>query len=201
MRKRLVAQVSVGAVVLIGLGAWALWPGEPVVTVPDRVCADALPGDPVRDLLPERGEAYAEDYLWGSYSATSVSVTWKCSLSAGGRSLHFEKFLILSEDDYSADDVSRDAAKSGNTPLSWGTEKGFIEGDTVSLYVRCKGSRGGPILLETHTSVGGGDEDHLKDLGAQEEVTALAADFTRFMTARVEYCTAVELPDDAPTVG
>ncbi|MEU8705213.1 hypothetical protein [Streptomyces sp. NPDC048565] len=200
MRKRLVAPVSVGAVVLIGLGAWALWPGEPTVTVPDRVCADALPGGAVRDLLPERGEAYKEDYLWGSYSATSVSTTWKCSLSAGGHSLHFEKFLILSEDDYSSDDVSQDAAKPGNTPLSWGTEKGFIEGNTVSLYVGCKGSKGGPILLETHTSVGG-DEDHLKDPAAQEEVTALAADLTRFMTARVEYCTAVELPDDAPKIG
>ncbi|MFD9498230.1 hypothetical protein [Streptomyces sp. NPDC060035] len=186
--------------VLIGLGAWALWPWEePAVAVPDRVCGDALPGDPVRDLLPEHGKGF-EEYLFGSSSATSVSTTWKCTLSAGGQSVHLEKYLILSTDDYSSQDIARDAAKAGNTPLSWGTEKGFIEGNAVSLFVGCTSSKGSPVLLVTRTAVSGGDAE-LKDRAAQEEVTALAADIARFMAARMDYCEPHELPDDAPTIG
>ncbi|MBL1288268.1 hypothetical protein JKV81_15680 [Streptomyces sp. For3] len=201
-RKRgIILSLCLGAVVLTGLGAWALWPSEePSVAVPDRVCAGALPGGPVRDLLPERGEAYTEDYLFGSYSATSVSTTWKCSLSGGGNSVHFSKFLILSEDDYSSQDIARDAAKPGNAPLSWGAGSGFVGTDRVSLFVGCKGSKGSPVLLETNVSVDRGDADP-KDRAAQEEVVALAADFARFMTVRVDHCKAVELPDSAPKIG
>ncbi|MEU1485197.1 hypothetical protein [Streptomyces sp. NPDC005752] len=200
MRHRLVVPVGAAAVVLIGLGAWALWASqEPAIAVPDRVCADALPGGPVRGLLPGHGEGFDED-LFGSSSATSVSTPWKCTLSAGGQSVQLSEFLILSEDDYSSQDIVRDAAKSGNIPLSWGAQKGFIEGNTVSLYVGCESAEGRPVLLETHTGISEG-RTRLKDRSVQEAVTALAADFTRFTSARVDHCKPVELPDSAPKIG
>ncbi|MFJ8858281.1 hypothetical protein ACIRD8_07555 [Streptomyces sp. NPDC102451] len=200
-RKRIVVPVGVCAAALVGLGSWVVWQSEgPAVVVPDRVCAGALPGGPVRDLLPERGEAYEEEYLWGSYSATSVSLTWKCFLSGGGRTVEFAKFVILREEDYNAQDIARDATEPGYSPLSWGAEKGFIKGNRVSLFVGCKDSEGGPVLLEADTGVGG-DDDELKDPAVQQEVVSLAADFARFMAARVDYCKAVELPDSAPVIG
>jgi hypothetical protein len=199
-RRKIVLPLCLGAVVLIGLGAWALWPTEePAIAVPDRVCGDALPGGPVRDLLPEHGKGFEEELL-GSSSATSVSTTWKCRLSGGGQSVHLVHSPILGVDDYSAQDIARDAAKSGNIPLSWGTEKGFIEGNTVSLFVGCESSEGRPILLETHTTVSGTDAE-LGGRTAQEKATALAADTARFMAARVDYCKPPELPDSVPTIG
>ncbi|MFD6278118.1 hypothetical protein ACFWFI_21520 [Streptomyces sp. NPDC060209] len=199
VRKPLVAPVSLGVVVLAGLGAWAWWASqEPAVAVPDRVCAGALPAGPVRDLLPGHGEAYAEDYLYGS--DTSVSTVWKCSLSGGGASVHFSNLLILSEEDYGHRDIARDAAEPGNTPLSWGAEKGYIEKGRVSLFVGCKGSKGSPVMLEVNVRVDKGDTDP-KHPATRKKVTALAADFARFMAARVDHCASVELPDSAPVPG
>ncbi|MEK8144570.1 hypothetical protein NKH18_31385 [Streptomyces sp. M10(2022)] len=84
-------------------------------------------------------------------------MTWKCSLSGGGESVDFSKFLILSEDDYSSQDIARDAAKSGNTLCPGERRRASSRGE-VSLYAGCKSSKsskGSPILLETHTGISG----------------------------------------------
>ncbi|MET4925573.1 hypothetical protein P3L51_25000 [Streptomyces sp. PSRA5] len=186
--------------VLAGLGAWAFWPsGEPAVAVPDRVCGGALPGGPVRDLLPERGQGFEED-LSGSSSRNSVSTVWKCRLSAGGQSVYLTYSPILSPDDYGSEDIVRDAGKPGNVPLSWGTDRGFVEGDKVSLYVACDGSEGREILLDVSTSVNGADGE-LKDRATQDKAVALTARTARFVSARVDFCEPPSLPDGSPKIG
>lgn len=200
MRKHLIMPVGLGAAALVGLGAWALWPsGESAIAVPDRVCDSALPGGPVRDLLPERGKGFEEEMV-GASSPGSISTVWKCRLVGGGHSVHLTSSPLLDPDDYGPEDIAEDSRRPGNAPLSWGANKGVIEGNTVALYVGCEGSDGRDSLLAVSTSVNRGD-GKLKDRATREKAVTLAADTARFVASRVYFCEPAPLPDTAPKIG
>lgn len=161
---------------MAGLGAWALWPSrESAVAVPDRVCGSALPGATVRDLLPEHGKGFEEEVV-GSSSP------------------------LLDPDGYGPEDIAQDAGKPGNVLISWGANRGGVEGNTVTLYVGCESSDRRDSLLEVSTSVNGAD-GKLKDRATREKAVALAADTARFVAARVDFCEPTPLPDTAPKIG
>ncbi|MEV0775575.1 hypothetical protein [Streptomyces sp. NPDC050428] len=200
MGKPLILPVCLGVAILAGLGVWALWPSdEPVIAVPDRVCGGALPGGPVGDLLPERGKGFEEE-LVGSSSPGSISPVWKCRVLGGGQSVYLAYSPILDPADYGPEDITRDARKPGNVPLSWGTNKGYVEGKTVSLFVGCENSDGGDVLLEVSATVNRG-ERNLTDATTRGKAVALAADTARFAAPRVEVCKPGTLPETAPEIG
>lgn len=200
MRKQLILPVCLGVAVVAVVGAWALWPSEePVIAVPDRVCGNALPGEPIRDLLPERGKGFEEEVV-GSSSPGSISTVWKCRLIGGGQSVYLTSSPLLDPDDYGPEDIAKDAGKPGNVPISWGANRGVVEGNTVALYVGCESSDGRDSLLAVSTSVNGGD-GKLKDRATREKTVALAADTARFVAARVDFCEPAPLPDTPPKIG
>ncbi|MER7199350.1 MULTISPECIES: hypothetical protein [unclassified Streptomyces] len=200
-RKGVVVTVALIVALLAGFGVWKFWlSDDPLVAVPDRVCSRSLPGDSLRPLLPERGEAF-EEYASDFSPRGSLSAPGKCVLSGGGKSVHIGYYVVFWPDGYRKEDVDRDAKKPGNLPVTLGKAKGYVEGRAVKLFVNCPRVNGHDGLLQVTASLGG-ESGKLKDRPTMGRVAALAADSARALGQRVEGCdSATRLPDGVPSIG
>ncbi|MFE5023554.1 hypothetical protein ACFRAO_09630 [Streptomyces sp. NPDC056656] len=208
-RKGVVVPVALIVALLAGFGVWKFWlSDDPLVAVPDRVCSRSLPGDSLRPLLPERGEAF-EEHVFDFSPRGSLSAPGKCVLSGGGKSVHIGYYMVFWPDGYRKEDVDRDAKKPGNLPVNFGEAegyvkgyvKGYVEGGAVRLFVGCPRVNGHDGLLQVTASLGG-ESGKLKDRPTMARVAALAADSARALGQRVEGCdSATRLPDGVPSIG
>ncbi|MFE7352535.1 hypothetical protein ACFU8Q_04890 [Streptomyces sp. NPDC057543] len=198
-RKKIVF-AALGVLVLAGVGIALFLPDrEPALSIPDRVCAEAVPSTHVKSLLPERGRPFEEERAVNFMRDASKGLGM-CDLSGGGRIFEI-RYSRLQDPKYSREWVQRDASKPGNIPLSLGAAGGYIESyNRAELFVDCPYAKGRKDLLEVSVGIGGVSET--KDSTRQAELSALAADVARVVARDVERCEgAADLPDGAPKVG
>ncbi|MFI9626308.1 hypothetical protein [Streptomyces sp. NPDC052042] len=192
---------ALGVLVVAGVGVAVFLPDrEPVLSVPDRVCAEAVPSTHVKALLPEKGEAFEEERAV-NFMADASRGLGMCDLSGGGRILVI-KYSRIQDPDYDREWVQRNASKPGNTPISLGAAGGYIKSyNRAELFVDCPYSKGRKDLLEVSVGIGG-NVPETADSTRQAELSALAADAARVVARDVERCEgAADLPDGAPTIG
>lgn len=191
--------VMVSAIVLAtvaALGVWKFWPSaDPVVAVPARVCDASIDGSLISPLLPERGEPFKEE-RFAYFGQRSISAPGKCYLSGGGAQVSIAYVHILSPEDYSREDIERDAAKPGNRPVSLGGAKGYADAHSVSLFTGCRSEAGRETLVEVATSI----SDSTKDEATLQRAAALTAEVSRSVAPRMKSCTAQPLPQGNPTL-
>ncbi|MFJ6442973.1 hypothetical protein [Streptomyces sp. NPDC091649] len=188
---------AIALTAVVALGVWKVWPAaDSVIAVPDRVCDASIDGSLVSPLLPERGEPFKEE-RFSYFGQGSISAPGKCYLSAGGEQVSIAYVHILSPEDYSREDIERDAAKPGSTPVSLGNAKGYADARSVSLFTGCRSEAGRETLVEVKTSI----SDSTKDETALRRAAALTAEVSRSVTPRMKSCTAEALPQGDPTLG
>ncbi|MFJ6697838.1 hypothetical protein ACIQM4_17460 [Streptomyces sp. NPDC091272] len=199
MRKAIAVPLSLAVACVAGVAVWK-FTQDPLVHVPDRVCRASLPGDSVEPLFPRRGEEFREEYGYGFSTAGATRAPGLCELTAAGESLRLRYSLLLRPEVRGWDDVLRDVRKPGNVPVSLGPARGFAEGHSVTLYVRCTAPRAKEILLAVQVGVSG--NPLTEDRPRLTKAGALTADIARNVTPRVVHCgSAPRLPPGPPSTG
>ncbi|MEU1485198.1 hypothetical protein [Streptomyces sp. NPDC005752] len=190
---------ALGVLVAAGAGVALFLPGqEPALSIPGRVCAEAVPSAHVKPLLPERGEAFEEGSVF--FTAGTAGGLGKCDLSGGGRDVEI-RYSRIQDPEFTEETVERKAARPGYTPISLGAAEGFVgSNNRASLFVDCPYSKGRKDLLEASVGVGGLPET--EDSARQAEISALTADVARAVARDVVGCEgAAGLPDSTPKIG
>ncbi|WP_124274285.1 hypothetical protein [Streptomyces sp. ADI93-02] len=197
-KRKKIAFAALGVLVVAGVGVAVFLPDEePALSIPGRVCGEAVPTAHVKSLLPEKGEAFEEGSVF--FTAGTAGGTGKCELSGGGRSLAI-KYSRIQDPAYDQERVRSEAAKPGNTRLSLGPAEGYIGGYGASLFVGCPYAGGRKDLLAVSVAVGGISK--ITDSAMQVRVSALTADVARGVARDVVGCEgAADLPDSAPKIG
>lgn len=199
-RRKKIALAALGALVVAGAAVALFLPDlEPALSIPDRVCAEAVPSTHVKALLPKKGEPFEEERAVNFMPDVSRGLGM-CDLSGGGRIFEI-RYSRLQDPAYDREWVRRDASKPGNIPLSLGPAGGYVESHSrVELFVDCPYAKGRTDLLEVSVGIGGVPET--VDSARQAALAGLAADVARVIARQVEHCEgAADLPDGDPTIG
>ncbi|MFF8915644.1 hypothetical protein ACF08M_20540 [Streptomyces sp. NPDC015032] len=198
-KRRKIVFAALGAVVVAGVGIALFLPDQkPALSVPDRVCAEAVPSTHVKALLPEKGETFEEKRAVNFMPDVSKGLGM-CDLSGGGRTLGV-RYSRLQDPKYNREWVQRNASKPGNTPISLGPAGGYINRYSAALFVDCPYAKGRTDLLSVSVGIGGVPET--EDRAMMAELSALAADVARVVARDVERCEgAADLPDGDPKAG
>ncbi|MBM7437135.1 hypothetical protein [Streptomyces sp. HB132] len=188
---------AMGVLVVAGVGVALFLPDQkPALSVPDRVCQEAVPGTHVESLLPESG-AFEESSM--NFMADASKGLGKCDLSGGGGDLEI-KYSRIQEPDFTWDSVQQDASKPDNTPLSLGPASGYVGNNRAELFVDCPYSKVRKDALEVSVGIAGVSET--EDSTRTAELSALTADVARAAARDVIGCEcAADLPDSAPKIG
>ncbi|MFJ8749812.1 hypothetical protein ACIREO_10815 [Streptomyces sp. NPDC102441] len=200
-RRKKTAFGALGVLVVAGVGVALFLPDqEPALSVPGRVCQEAVPGTHVKSLLPEKGEAFEEGST--NFMADAPKGSGKCDLSGGGRDFEI-RYSRIQDPEFTRETVEGKAARPGYTPISLGTAEGYVgSNDRAALFVDCPYSKGRKDLLEVSVGVGGLPEADAEDSTRAAELSALTADVARAVARDVERCEgAADLPDSAPKIG
>ncbi|MFJ4838435.1 hypothetical protein [Streptomyces sp. NPDC088746] len=197
-RRKKIVFAALGVLVVAGVGVAVFLPDQkPALSVPDRVCQEAVPGAHVKSLLPENGEAFEEGST--NFMADASKGLGKCDLSGGGRDLEI-KYSRIQEPDFTWDSVRQDASKPDNTPLSLGPASGYVGNNRAELFVDCPYSKGRRDALEVSVGIAGVPDT--EDTTRTAELSALTADVARAAARDVVGCErAADLPDSAPKIG
>ncbi|MEL3948044.1 hypothetical protein [Streptomyces sp. LNU-CPARS28] len=141
-KRNLWTAVVVALVAAAGVSVWQLWPvGASAVSVPDRVCGNALPGDPAADFLPETGEQYGEN-VGDEFGVSYTGPTPECIISAGGRRVMVEYAKFLDTDTYKTrhdaeEQAERIASNPESSPLRLGEARGYASKHAAILLLNC----------------------------------------------------------------
>lgn len=198
-KRKKIAFAALGVLVVAGVGVALFLPDqEPTLSIPDRVCAEAVPSAHVKALLPEKGEAFEEERAV-NFMADASKGLGMCDLSGGGRTLGI-KYGTIQDPEYDREWVQSNASKPGNTPISLGPAGGYIGSYGAELFVDCPYAKGRMDLLRVSVGIGGVPK--IKDSAMKANVSGLAADVARVVARDVERCEgAAGLPDSAPKIG
>ncbi|WP_406146528.1 hypothetical protein [Streptomyces sp. NBC_01012] len=196
-RKKIVF-TALGILVVAGVGVALLLPDQkPTLSIPDTVCAEAVPSAHVKALLPEKGEAFEEERAINFMADAKGPGT--CDLSGGGRILEI-KYGTIQDPEYDREWVQRNASKPDNTPLSLGPAGGYLGSYGAEVFVDCPYAKGRKDLLRVSVGIGGVPK--IKDDAMKADVSGLAADVARAVARDVVGCEgAADLPDSAPKIG
>lgn len=199
-RRKKITFAALGTLVVAGAAVALFLPDrKPALSIPDRVCAEAVPSTHVKALLPEKGEPFEEERAV-NFTPDASRGLGMCDLSGGGRVFEI-RYSRLQDPEYNREWVRRDASKPGNIPLSLGPAGGYVESySRVELFVDCPYAKGRTDLLEVSVGIGGVPET--VDTTRQAALAGLAADVARVIARQVEHCEgAADLPDGAPAIG
>jgi hypothetical protein len=205
-RKVKVGGIIAGAMVLAlaGVTVWQVWPGEEsAVSVPSKVCENAVPSTSLKALLPETGESFEEERSYNFSSSRSRGVdgptAGDCELSGGGKSLTIN-YRRLQSPDLTFDDVKRDAAEPGSTLITLGPAQGYIRGARTELFVSCPFATGRADLLEIEIGASGFSDE--ADSDTKQDLAGFAADTARVVAQELVGCeSADDLPAGVPKLG
>lgn len=173
-------------------------PGQdPVLSIPGRVCQDAVSSAQVKTLLPDKGESFEEGAV--GFMAGLPRGLGKCELSGGGKDLDI-RYSRIQDPDFTWETVQRNVSKPGNIPISLGEAGGYIGGGSVELFVDCPYEKGRKDLLRVVVGIGGVPK--IEDSAMKANISGLAADVARAVARDVVGCEgAADLPDGAPKIG
>ncbi|GHE73594.1 hypothetical protein GCM10018785_47140 [Streptomyces longispororuber] len=201
--------VSLVAAALVGVAVWLMWPSsEPVVSLPARVCDEALPTGAPAALLPRTGKDYYESVV-GSVEFNAphdpAEPSPACNFSGGGRHItvehdrHFnDKSLAIRAADEAKEAVAEEAQLPGRAPLSLGRSYGYAWKHGAVLLLNCRDEgEEGVIKVNVYDWKKFASED--SDAKAFGE---LAADTLRMATKSVYRCDhRSALPGGPPRLG
>ncbi|MEU2676306.1 hypothetical protein ABZ638_05375 [Streptomyces sp. NPDC007107] len=192
--------MALGVVVAAGAGLVLFQPDhrEPALSVPDRVCQEAVPGTHVKALLPRTGVPFQEeravDFVVGGPEELG-----RCDLSGGGTDLEVT-YKMVQEADFTWESVQRETAKPGRTLIWLGEARGYTGSDRAALFVDCPSGEGRKDVLEVSVGVEPAPEAEAGDRTA--ELSALAADVARVIGHELKHCEgASRLPYGPPQPG
>ncbi|NUL07480.1 hypothetical protein HRW07_30540 [Streptomyces lunaelactis] len=200
-RKPWAIPAGLTALALAGLATWQFWPsGDPTLSIPEKVCEGALPSDWVKTLLPERGESFQEKNAYNYSDATPGGREspggGKCNLSGGGEKLMINWYRMQSAG-FTPEDLERDAAKPGSTPIKLGEAWGYHSGPGVDLFASCPYTKDRGALLAIQIGLSGLPDE--VDRATIQHLANLAADAARVVARDVIGCEGAEnLPDGPP---
>ncbi|AWL38300.1 MULTISPECIES: hypothetical protein [unclassified Streptomyces] len=197
-RRKKIVFAALGALVVAGAAVALFLPDQkPALSIPDRVCAEAVPSTHVKALLPEKGEAFEEERAYNFFTGATPKGLGKCELSGGGRTLGIS-YSRIQEREYDREWVRGLASKPGHHPITWGAAGGFVTRNNAALFVDCPNPKR-MNLMEVSVGIGGGPET--EDPAIMAELSALAADIARAVTRDIELCKGAEdLPENDPTL-
>ncbi|MFD5136674.1 hypothetical protein ACFWMX_10585 [Streptomyces sp. NPDC058378] len=110
--------MALGVVVVAGAGVVLFQPDhrEPALSVPDRVCQEAVSGTQVKALLPGTGEAFEEKRAV-NFVVGGPQELGRCDLSGGGTDLEVT-YKMAQEADFTWKSVQPDSASDQDVALS-----------------------------------------------------------------------------------
>ncbi|MGA4839900.1 hypothetical protein [Streptomyces sp. G45] len=199
--------IAVAAALLAsaGVAIWKLWPTDaPAVAVPDRVCANTLPGKLAADLLPKRGDQYWENVGPGDrFDVPYTGPTPDCTFASGDREVSVMYFQYVDVDrvksiDEAKEKVEREAEGPGSAPLRLGEARGYASKRAAVLLLNCP-MRENPRIIEARVYHRGSLPSD--GLGAKK-LAALASEVMRLAAKDVYKCDSDSaLPAGEPTLG
>lgn len=192
--------VALGVVVVAGAGVVLFQPDhrEPALSVPDRVCQEAVSGTQVKALLPGTGEAFEEKRAV-NFVVGGPQELGRCDLSGGGTDLEVT-YKTVQEADFTWKSVQRETAKPGRTLIWFGLARGYTGSDRAALFVDCPSSAGRKDVLEVSVGINPAPEAEAGDRTA--ELSALVADVARVIGGGLKHCEgASRFPYGPPKLG